>query len=506
MMNIKKYILQASLALFFFFVMTGCKKFITKEIVGDYPETKFYKTQAQAILAINAAYQPLAFTNSNNNRLWVFGDVASDDAVKGGIAGDQADIELIDQFNITPINGNLEAVWGLLYEGITRSNIVLKKVPAINMDAVLKARILGEASFLRAWYYFSLVNIFGDVPVILEPKNAADLQITQSAISEIYKNVIEPDLISASANLPDKYSGADVGRITNGAATALLTKVYIFQNKWASAITTAQKIINSNKYSLNAIYSRNFNAGFRNNTNPESIFEIQHLTAQSPQTGNQLNQYFAPQINGGYFFNAPTQNFVDEFEKTTTGVYDPRLDYTVGRDSMPWYNGETFLKEWSQATGYLTKKHQQPLTEISKALKGDGSINYLAVRYADVLLWYAEALNELNRSSEALVPLNEVRRRARRSYANDNTLVGYPNIPANLLPDITYTNQIDVRAAIQHERRVELGFEFHRFFDLIRWGEAYAKQALQDKPNFKYNLNKHFPIPQSERDRNKALH
>jgi len=122
------------------------------------------------------------------------------------------------------------------------------------------------------------------------------------------------------------------------------------------------------------------------------------------------------------------------------------------------------------------------------------------------LLWYAEALNELNRSSEALVPLNEVRRRARRSYANDNTLVGYPNIPANLLPDITYTNQIDVRAAIQHERRVELGFEFHRFFDLIRWGEAYAKQALQDKPNFKYNLNKHFPIPQSERDRNKALH
>ena len=166
----KKNTIQVSIAIIFLIAISGCKKFITKEIVGDYPETEFYKTQAQAILAINAAYQPLAFTNSNNNRLWVFGDIASDDAVKGGIAGDQSDIDLIDQFNITPINGNLEASWSLLYEGITRANIVIAKVPAISMDAILKSRILAEAKFLRGWYYFTLVNIFGDVPVILEPK------------------------------------------------------------------------------------------------------------------------------------------------------------------------------------------------------------------------------------------------------------------------------------------------------------------------------------------------
>lgn len=502
----KKNTIRVAIVLGILFLVTACKKFITKEIVGDYPETEFYKTQAQAVLAINAAYQPLAFTNNNNNRLWVFGDIASDDAVKGGIAGDQSDIDLIDQFNITPINGNLEASWSLLYEGITRSNIVISKVPAINMDAGLKSRILAEAKFLRAWYYFTLINIFGDVPVILDPKNAADLQIAQSTVAEIFTAVIEPDLVAAATGLPDKYTGADVGRITSGAATALLTKAYLFQGKWNNAATTAEKIIGSNKYSLNQLYSRNFNAGFKNNANPESIFEIQHLSTQDPQTGNQLNQYFAPQVDGGYFFNAPTQSFVEEFEKTTAGTYDPRLDYTIGRDSMPWYNGEIFLKDWSQATGYLTKKHQQPLTEVSKALKGDGSINYLAIRYADVLLWYAEALNELNRTSEALAPLNAVRNRARNSYQYDNTLDGYPDIPINLLPDVTYTNQADVRTAIQHERRVELGFEFHRFFDLIRWGETYAKTALNDRPNFKYNSNKHFPIPQSERDRNKALH
>lgn len=505
MLNMKKYSLQLAFFLILFFATTGCKKFITKEIVGDYPENEFYTTQAQAVLAINAAYQPLAFTNANNNRLWVFGDVASDDAVKGGISGDQADIELIDQFNITPINGNLEAMWGLVYEGITRCNIVITKVPSINMDATLRARIVGEAKFLRAWYYFTLVNIFGDVPVILEPKNAAELQIPQSTVAEIFQAVIEPDLQAASTVLPDRYSGNDVGRVTKGAAMALLAKAYLFQGKWNEAATTAAIVVNSGQYSLNPIYSHNFNANFKNNNNPESVFEIQHLSGQDPQTGNQLNQYFAPQVEGGYFFNAPTQNFVNEFERTASGTADPRLDYTVGRDTMPWFNGVRFSSDWSPATGYLTKKHQQPLSEISKALKGDASINYIAIRYADVLLWYAEALNESGHPQDALVPLNQVRKRARESYMNDNTLPGYPNIPDNLLPDVVFTNQPDVRIAIQHERRVELGFEFHRFFDIMRWGQAYAMQALHDNPNFNYTTNRYFPIPQSERDRNKAL-
>ena len=126
---------------------TGCKKFLNKEILGNYPETEFYQTQEQAIQAINAAYQPLAFSTAQN-RLWVFGDVASDDADEGGNPGDQADIGLIDDFDITTINGNLGNEWSLLYEGITRANLVLDKVPPIDMDESLKSRILGEAKFL----------------------------------------------------------------------------------------------------------------------------------------------------------------------------------------------------------------------------------------------------------------------------------------------------------------------------------------------------------------------
>ncbi len=497
-----KKFLAYTLFVLLLFVSAGCKKFITKEVVGEYPETQFYRTQAQAVLAINAAYQPLAFSNANNNRLWVFGDVASDDAEKGGDPGDQADIDLIDQFNITPINGNLEAMWGLLYEGITRCNIVLSKVPAIAMDEALKSRILAEAHFLRANYYFTLVNIFGDVPVILEPLNADQLQIPQSTIQTIFETVIQTDLQAAAITLPASYTSGDVGRATSGAAKALLTKAYIFQNKWTDAVTIAQEVVSSGTYDLMPLYSQNFNANFKNNK--ESVFEVQHLTAQDPQTGNALNQYFAPRVDGGYFFDAPTQRFIDEFEKTDSGVYDPRLDYTVGRDSMPWFNGETFSKDWSP-TGYLTKKHQQPFSEISKALKGDASIDYIPIRFADVLLWQAEALNEAGRVQDALVPLNRVRKRARESYLFDNSLAGFGTVPADLLPDITSTSQADVRLAIQHERRVELGFEFQRYFDVIRYGADYARQAMSDRPNFNYDIHKHFPIPQSERDRNKAL-
>ena len=483
----------------------GCKKYLVKEIQGYYPADQFYQDSTQAIFAINAAYRPLTFTSATTNPLWVFGDVASDDAAKGGMAGDETDIGLIDEFDITPANGILGLEWGNLYEGITRCNQVLAYVPAINTDlsAAGKSRILGEARFLRSWYYFTLVNIFGDVPIVLTPLNQDQLQIPQSPAATVYTSVIEPDLKYAASVLPPGYTGTNVGRATSGAAMALLAKAYLFQAKWDSAAAEAALVIGSNQYSLMSRYSDNFSADYKNNK--ESIFEVQMLSAQNPATGNALNQWFAPAIDGGYYFDAPTQSFVDEFEKSAGGVYDPRLDYTVGRDSMPWFNGETFSATWSP-TGYLTRKFQQPFSEIPINLKGDGSCDYQAIRYADLLLWYAEALNEEGQPVNALGPLNQVRKRARESYLYDPNLPHYGTVPAGLLPDVTYTDQIDVRASIQHERRVELGFEFHRYFDVIRWGAAYATQVMSNSPGFNYENDKHFPIPQSERDTDKALH
>lgn len=494
------------LACFLAVLSAGCKTYLDEPLLGNYSDGTFFKTEAQAILAMNAAYTPLTFS-SDRNRLWVFGDVASDDAAKGGDPGDQADIGLIDDFRVFPSNGAVESQWGELYEGIARCNQLLVRVPGIAMTEAVKTRFLGEARFLRAMYYFYLVNIYGPVPLLLEPKNADQLQIPQSPVATIYEQGIEPDLQEAIRNLPATQEGGNVGRATKGAATALLAKAYLYQQKWQQAATTAGQVQGIGNYALLPVHNQNFNQAFKNNR--EAVFSVQHLTGQVPFTGNRLNQYFAPRPGeNGYFFNVPTPGFVAEFEKinaTTNGsvvVFDPRLDYTVSRAGTLWLNGEPFDPGWSP-TGFLNKKHVQPLAEIPASNKGDGNLNYVAIRFADVLLMQAEALNELGRSAEALPFLNQVRKRARESYGNDPALA--KTVPAGLLPEVTTTAQQSLREAIRHERRVELGFEFHRYFDLMRYGADAAQAALRDKPSFVYATNRYFPIPQSERDTNKAL-
>lgn len=505
----KKTIIYSFVIVSLGLIAVSCSKFLDRKVKGIYQTDEFYTSSDAAVQAINEAYTGLTFTSGTANPLWVFGDVASDDAATGN-PGASADAATIDNFSFSSTNSHLSNEWNNFYEGITNCNLVLAHVPSINMDTALRSRILGEAKFLRAWYYFMLVNIYGDVPIVLTPLTPAQMQIAQSPVKEIYESVIEPDLIAAFKILPASYTGANVGRATNGAAAALLAKAYLYQQKWDSSLTYSNLVINSGQYGLMNIYSQDFDALHKNNK--ESIFEVQMMGGQNPNVGNALNQWFAPQVVGGYYCDAPNSNFVAEFEKTSSGVYDPRLDYTVGRDSMPWNDGELYLKSWSPQTGYLTRKYQQPLSQAP--IIGQGSCDYLAIRYADVLLFNAEALNELGKTSAAVIPLNQVRKRARESYLYDSTLNGYGSIPAGLLPDVPAISQSQVRTAIIHERRVELGFEFHRFFDLMRYGSnpnlgpAYVNELINRDgvTGFSYSTKNTFPIPQSERDADKALH
>ncbi len=472
----------------------SCNDFLDVELEGEYTSSSFYKTKEHAISAINSTYQITAFNTSNNN-VWVFGDVASDDAVKGGNDGDQSDIGFVNDFNVNTDNGAIEALWKHYYEGISRANNVIYYVPNIEMDVDLQAQIIGEAKFLRAYFYYHLSNIFGEIPLKIAPAlNTGDLNIPKSTVEEIYIQM-EKDLSEAATALPVSYSASEVGRATKGSALGLLAKIYLFQEKWDLALQ-ATNSVGDLGYSLVDNYSQNFNIAFENNQ--ESVFEIQHLGGQVPFVGTYLNQYFSPNIVNGYFFNAPTEDFVNEFEVTVGQVVDPRLDYTVARAGNKWVDGTAFLPEWSPATGFLGKKHVQ---SISDNPIGDGDLNYTFMRYAEILLIKAEALNELNRSAEALVPLNDVRKRARESYLFDEELPGYGVIPNDLLSDFTNTNQSSVRHAIRHERRVELGMEFHRFYDLMRYGKIYAEQALSDT-EFNYTQHRYFPIPQSEIDTN----
>lgn len=321
-----------------------------------------------------------------------------------------------------------------------------------------------------------------------------------SSQAQIFAQV-EKDCTDAAAALPTSWSGADLGRVTKGAALSLLAKTYLFEQKWAQAAATAKQVEDLNIYSLLPVYADNFKQATKNNA--ECIFSIQHQTGLVPYQGNNLNVWFAPRSIGGYGFYYPTQSLVDNYEKSPSGVDDPRLDYSIARAGHPYFD-VAFDPSWT-TTGYLSKKHCQPLSEIPSSIKGDGNLNYQAIRFADVLLIEAEALNESGSSAAALVPLNKVRKRARESYLYDSSLPGYGTVPAGLLPDITTTDQGQLRDIIRRERRSELALEFHRFFDIIRYGATYANGALSYKPLFNYDKDKFFPIPESERETNPNL-
>jgi hypothetical protein len=472
-------------------LFSSCEDFLTENLKGSFSTDTYYKNDKQALQSINGVYHAISFSSADNV-IWVFGAVASDDAVKGGNPGDQTEITYIDQFTANSTNGMIGNYWKFMYEAIARANNVIANVPAVTMDDATKNRIIGEAKFIRAYSYFNLVNIFGKVPLKLLPQLSQEtIHVPLSDVSAIYLQ-IEKDLTEAVTVLPVSYSSADNGRVTKGAALSMLGKTSLYQQKWVAATTYFQQVVDLGIYSLLPDYANNFKLAYENSS--ESIFEIQQLTGQNPMTGNAMNQWFAPPVEGGYYFNAPTQSLVDAFERSATGEVDPRLDASVGRDGQPWLNGDLFSAGWSP-TGFLTKKHQQPLSEVSSSLKGDGDLNYIYLRYADVLLMKAEAYNETGNADLAKTNLNKVRQRARASFK------GTP--PTDLLADITTSDQNLLRTAIQKERRVELAQEFHRYFDLARWGKTIAEAALGS--NFNFETKRYFPIPQAETDANQAI-
>lgn len=479
---INKYILLACFASSF----VACNDFLTEDLKTDYNSSTFYTSETNAIRAINGVYNSIKFTSANN-LIWVFGDVASDDAEKGGNPGDLVDADLIHQFNVTSDNGVLAVYWQFCYEGINRANSVIVYTPQISMDDNMKQRIVGEAKFLRAYNYFYLVNIWGQVPLRLDPPGATNLNVPLSDVATIYAK-IESDLMDAlNSPIPAQYTNpSDAGRVTKGAVYGLLAKTYLYQGKWNDCLTAINNLEALQLYSLESNYGDLFKSGAENSK--EAIFAILHMSGQNPGMGNILNVYFAPYEEGGYYMNCPTQSYVDAFdEKTISGGDDPRLDASIGRDGHPWVNGNIFSSEWSP-TGYLIKKQNQPLSEVPIGTKADGSYPYIYLRYADILLMKAEAFNERNQAGD---------------FNNATTAIDLVRGRVNLAP-VAATNQLLLRTAIQKERRREFGFEFHRFFDLMRWGKDVAVAALD--PNFKWQEPRYyFPIPLIEKDTNKAI-
>lgn len=449
--------------------------FLDEELKGGFTSETFYKKPGNAEYAVNAIYNSLY-----DHKLWIFTDVASDDSVKGGNAGDQADINSIDNFTATADNGPISEFWQHTYETINRANNVVTYVAAMsNLEDAKKTDYIAQAKFLRAYSYFNLVNIFGRVPLKLQPQNtSASIHVGLSSVADVYAQ-IDKDLTDAVEGLPATRTGDNVGRATKGAALAMLAKSKLYQQDYSACLSAIAQIEEIGGYALEANYSDLFKRGGEDNA--ESIFSLRYANNTTAQLGNSLNVWFAPSPEGGYYFNAPTSSYVDCFdENTADGETDPRLDASIGRDGKPWF-GTTFSSSWSEATGYLVKKYHEALPE-GEAIS-QSTIPQHIIRYADVLLMKAEALNE-TAGSGVEAPLNLVRERAG-------------------LSEVSGLSQDAFRTLIRKERRRELGFEFQRFFDVMRYGKEYAKSALPDLPwgSERY----YYPLPQSETDINNAI-
>lgn len=462
------------------------KDFLDRKPIVGVTADNFYKTEADAIAAINAAYAPLQFEMSPAGHFrWFWGDIMSDDSQKGG-SGDNDAIELLRLETFQgPVNTDLlDSEWNADYEGIYRANVVLEKVPGIEMDEVLKKRILAEAKFIRAWFYYNLNTLFGGVPLADKVLAPSEYNRPREDASTIWA-FVEKDLKEAIEDLPirSQYPIEDLGRVTKGAAQSLLAKAYLYQKKFADARVQTQAVINSGEYTLVPDYGTIFTRAGENNS--ESVFEIQYMNASGGNWGkNAANEGTFTNVFqrargqfAGYGFNIPTQDFVDEFMKE--GVEDPRLKYTVFRIGDQMGDRGVFTLESAGDVGYLyhPRKYFSNLSE--DAPFGDpnpnGGSNDRVIRYSDVLLMDAEAAAQTGDEGGARNSLNVVRARV--------------NMPA-----VTASGSA-LLEAIYHERRVELGLEGHRFFDLVRTGRAEAELGGL---GYKEGIHNVFPIPNSQ--------
>ncbi len=470
------------------FNLAACRdEFLERPPLGSLTDGTYPATEEEAIRATNGIYNTLRIWQVNTGGFPLL-DIMSDEASKGSNPGDGIQIQAYDDFTFTPSEGNIENWYRTLYLGVRRAHLVLERVPEIqDMDPALKSRLLAEARFLRGYFYSLLVRGFRDVPLVLESEPASGLGKTSGDV--IFNSVIEPDLLSALNDLPFKsdYEIENAGRATKGAAAALLTRLYLFRKDFVNAEKYALEVINSGQYSLEDSFANAFSV--EGEHGPESIFEIGALPQNSLGLGG--NQY-ANTIgvrgtpNFGWGFDRPSFEWIQFMDNSN----DPRLDPTIFFLGEV-IDGQTIIGDGN--TPDTTYRTDGSIKEIEVYLQkayasGNGNEarwghNRRIIRYSDVLLMAAEALNENGKSGMALTHLNEVRNRA--------------DAGKNVLNDISTTDQAQLRTAIYEERSRELFMEGLRYWDLVRTDRA---ATVLGPLGFTPGKHEIFPIPQSEID------
>jgi len=470
----KKIISILTMGVLLTLVSSSCNKdFINIPPVSSVSTDALYKTNTDFLGAMVAIYNTY---QSQETSSWRFGELVADDCWdelrKGNL--------LYDSFTYQSNDGSTASAWNNYYAIITRCNLILDKIAPLSITQ--KDQFIGEAKFLRALAYFSLVRIFGDVPMITKPITLEEgYKAGRTAKASVYSTVIIPDLIDAAAKLPVTWTGANVGRPTQGAAKSILGRVYMFQSDFVKAEAILKEVVDAGTYKLVANYMDLWwdpVKGLLNEHHTEYIFDIEYEKGISE--GNGLANSQIPKDTKLATFYGVTGGGTDDYNiPPGTFAIFPAGDLRKDIEACDSYvNNGVVIKIIPTANNASTFQRKYLFNVV---LSGDSPVNIKVIRYADVLLMYAEALNENGKTSTALTYLNMIRARAR----------AIPGATASATPDITSTVQATVRDAIAMERRLELGAENVRFWDLVRTGKALTTLAsLGMKAN-----NTIWPVP-----------
>lgn len=507
-----KYTVCALLFAFTIGGMVSCNDLLSKDPLGEYtnklatPESKLFGVYA-SMRSYNITAGIPAFA------VHMF---RSEDSEKGSAIDDGPDMaDMYDNFNYIPTQGSLNAYWKHNYEIILQCNEVIDDVNNLTTPSDANNIVAGEAKFFRAYCYFNLVRAFGEVPLIDFKVDIPDQSnIPKSTIAEVYI-LIDKDLEDAKNVLPKAWGAANQeGRLTWGAARSMQARTYMMRNDWENLYTASKDVINSKIYDLDLTYNRVFTD--EGELCKESIFELVCMSTAAKPSSNDIGSQFCEvqglRGSGEWDFGWGWHMATTELKNKAYEVGDPRKDATLLYYRLP---GEAITPDNTNRPYPGTVISESPITVANIAgaafnrkaytspsmrlqfSKSGKWVNIRLIRFADVLLMGAEAANESGNTAEALEWLERVRGRARNSAYTDQSTVG-------LLPKVTTTDVVELRAAIKHERRVELALEPDRFYDLVRWGDAEKVLHAAGKTNYQHK-HRFFPIPQDQIDQSDGV-
>ena len=495
--------LLAILTLFGSLTFTSREDFLTEEVRGQQNLDTYFTTADECEAYITGCYQDITCGGWwNINTVWLLSEMCSDDAWMGNTTQSQSDyISLAHYQGNGASNGPISNFWQYRYKGILRCNVAIDRISNAELeDKELQARLVAEARFLRGYFYFELARNFGGVPLITEFKMPEEIQgITRASLENTYK-FIEEDLIAAAEVLPKRseYADADMGQATSGAALGLLGKVYLYQEKWTEARDVLQKLIpesgytgedaQTTEYDLLPNFGDVWDKDFDNSV--ESLFEVQYEYHATLAVGGSLSTVTGARSCGaalgdGWAWCQPTANLEaaysedderrewtiiktgcteikGETEENFTKILNDNKEISVYDDCVEKYNlpaNSLVIDPSGHKSGRIIRKYYLPLNDRPEVYNTDKSpLNHRILRYADVLLMYAEACNELSDDTHAQAALNRVRNRA------------------GLSPVSVTGNEL--RHAIRNERRLELAFEQNRLYDIRRWKDDNGKPVI----------------------------